>query len=95
MPSRILILLLLYISLDVSAASVEDTQAPAPASAPVPVYSGPIDEKANDKATCAAKWDRYHKSQECFAPYHNVDGTMKPGAFEHCTEVKYPTECPL
>jgi hypothetical protein len=87
-----LILLLSFTSLDVSAASIEDTQAPA--SAPVPVYSAPIDEKANDKATCAAKWDRYRKSQECFAPYHNVDGTMKPGAFENCTEVKEPTECP-
>jgi hypothetical protein len=93
MPRRMLIVLLLSTSLDVSAAGVEDIQAPA--SAAVPVYSAPIDETANDKATCAAKWDRYHKSQECFAPYHNVDGTMKPGAFEHCTEVKYPTECPL
>jgi hypothetical protein len=95
MPSRILILLLLFISLDVIAASMEDTQAPASTPAPVPVNSAPIDEKANDKATCAAKWDRYHKSQDCFAPYHNVDGSMKPGAFEHCTEVKEPSECPL
>jgi hypothetical protein len=88
-----LILPLLFASLDASAASMEDTQDPA--SAPVPAYSAPIDENANDKATCAAKWDRYHKSQACFAPYQNVDGTMKPGAFEHCTEVKYPAECPI
>jgi hypothetical protein len=86
-------LLLLFTALDASAASTENTQAPA--SAPVPVHSAPIDEKANDKATCAEKWDRYHKSQDCFAPYRNVNGTMKPGAFEHCTEVRYPSECPL
>jgi hypothetical protein len=93
MPRRMLILLLLFTSPDVSSESIEVTQAPA--SAPVPVNSVSIDEKANDKATCAAKWDRYHKSQECFAPYHNVDGSMKPGAFEQCTEVKYPSECPF
>jgi hypothetical protein len=95
MPRRMLILFLLFTLLDVSAAEVEDAQDITPASAPAPVNSTPIDEKANDKATCAAKWDRYHKSQECFAPFHNVDGSMKPGAFEKCTEVKYPSECPL
>jgi hypothetical protein len=92
MLRKMFILLLLLTSLDGSAASIEDSQAPA--SAPVPVYAAPIDEKANDKATCAEKWDRYQKSEECFGPYHNVDGTMKPGAFEHCTDIKQPTECP-
>lgn len=52
-----------------------------------------IDENATDSATCAAKWARFHKSQECFAPYHNVNGTMKPGAFEHCKNYKSPDEC--
>jgi hypothetical protein len=85
-----LILLLLSTSLDVSAASIED--APVPVSAPV--YSDPIDEKANDKATCEAKWERYLKSQDCFAPYHNIDGSMKPGAFDNCIEYKEPSECP-
>jgi hypothetical protein len=89
MPKIMLMLLLLFISLDVSVASTEDTQSP------VPVYSEPIEENAEDKETCANKWDQYHKSQECFAPYQNVNGTMKPGAFEHCTDIKYPTECPL
>jgi hypothetical protein len=87
-----LILLLLSASLDVTAASLEEAQVPA--SAPAPVYSEPIDEKATDKATCAAKWERYLKSQDCFAPYHNVDGSMKPGAFDNCIEYKEPSECP-
>jgi hypothetical protein len=89
MLTRILLLLLLFVSLDVGAADAEDTQKITP------VTPALIDESANDKVTCAAKWDRYHKSQECFSPYHNVNGTMKPGAFEHCKEIKYPAECPL
>jgi len=54
-----------------------------------------FDESATDPATCAAKWARFHKSQECFAPYHNVNGSWKPGAFEHCKVYKSPDECPL
>lgn len=60
-----------------------------------PDDSETIDENANDDKTCAKKWERYHKSQDCFAPYHNVNGTMKPGAFEHCVEVQTPLECSL
>ena len=82
-------LFLLLASLNVSAATKEDSQAP------VPVSSVSIDENAHDKVTCAKKWDRFHKSQDCFAPYHNANGTMKPGAFENCTDIKPPTECPL
>lgn len=84
-----LILFLLLASLNVSAATKADAQSP------VPDYSESIDENAHDKETCAKKWDRFHKSQECFAPYHNVNGTMKPGAFEHCADIKPPSECPL
>ena len=93
MPSRMLILLLLFTSFNVTAASMEDTKESSQASAPTD--AAPINENANDKATCAAKWDRYHKSQECFAPYLNTNGSLKPGAFENCTEIKYPTECDL
>ena len=66
----------------------------APAARPADKSSA-IDERANDKATCDRKWARYYKSQECFAPYHNVDGTMKPGAFRHCKQIRFPAECPL
>jgi len=87
-------LLLLFIFLDASAASRETVQDSAPASSKT-TDAKPIDENANDKETCARKWERYYKSQECFAPYHNVDGSMKPGAHENCTDIKYPAECPL
>lgn len=86
-----LILFLLLASLNVSAATKEQKDEHAPVS----TYSEPIDENANDKLTCAKKWERYHKSEDCFAPYHSRNGTMKPGAFENCTDIKYPTECPL
>jgi hypothetical protein len=84
---RLPLLFLMLMSLDASAAGYGDTYPAA--------QSAPIAESANDKATCAQKWARYYRSQECFAPYHNVDGTMKPGAFEHCKEYKYPAECPF
>ena len=89
MTKRMLLLLLSLISLDARAREPRKTQVPEPAA------SAPIDERATDKVSCAAKWDRYHKSQECFAPYMNVNGSMRPGAFENCTDVKAPTECPL
>jgi hypothetical protein len=57
--------------------------------------SSVIKEDAYDDKACAKKWERYHKSQDCFAPYQNVNGTMKPGATEHCVEVQTPSECPL
>lgn len=91
MTKRTLLLLLSLISLDASARERE----PRKTQAPEPAASAPIDERATDKASCAAKWDRYHKSQECFAPYTNVNGSVKPEAFENCAEVKAPTECPL
>lgn len=89
MTKTMLFLLLSLISLDASAWEPAENQVPEPASSVL------IDESATDKASCTAKWDRYHKSQECFAPYMNVNGSMKPGAFENCTDVKAPTECPL
>lgn len=58
-------------------------------------YSKPIDENAHDKDTCAKKWNRYNKSGTCFAPYHNVNGTLKWNAFNNCgADIKYPTGCP-
>ena len=86
-----LILFLLLASLNVSAATKEQKDEHAPVS----TYSEPIDENANDKLTCAKKLERYHKSEDCYARYRNLNGTLRPGAFENCTNIKYPTECPL
>jgi hypothetical protein len=51
------------------------------------------DEKANDRETCAKKWERFHKSEECFAPFRNRNGSVKPEAYETCPELKAPLEC--
>lgn len=40
---------------------------------------------------CAALRRAYAASQECFAPFQNVNGTMKPGAFETCVELPDPS----
>ncbi len=79
-------------------AAAQQVGASAPVAAPVKrwVYAIPIDESKNDEKTCALKWDRYIRSMECFAPYHNVNGTMKAGAWDHCTEYRQPaSECPV
>lgn len=46
--------------------------------------------KSTPPSDCAS-WRRvYRESQACFAPFQNVDGSFKPGAFEKCTEVANP-----
>jgi hypothetical protein len=35
-------------------------------------------------AECAAWWREYMKNMACYGPFHNVNGSMKPGAFEAC-----------
>lgn len=36
----------------------------------------------------------YRASQECFAPYVNVNGSTKAEAFNHCSEMKEPSRQP-
>jgi sRNA-binding protein len=40
---------------------------------------------------CAALRRAYAASQECFAPFQNANGSMKPGAFEACVELPDPS----
>lgn len=47
------------------------------------------------QSICEDKWMQYMKSQECFAPYRNANGSIKAEAFKHCVEVKYPADCPI
>lgn len=45
---------------------------------------------AADASDCAS-WRRlYRESQACFAPYHNIDGSLKPGAYDNCSQVDNP-----
>lgn len=40
---------------------------------------------------CETQQRLYRESQECFAPYRNATGGIKPEAFERCQEVAEPT----
>ncbi len=86
---RLLPLLLLLVAFGASARDAEENQDSSSA------YSEPTGKSATDEASCAAKWERYRRSQECFARYRNANSSLKPGAFEHCKEENYPAECPL
>lgn len=51
---------------------------------------------ASAPTDCDTLQRRYEESQACFAPFKNVNGTMKPGANEVCTEVPDPSpQCGL
>jgi len=40
---------------------------------------------------CASLRRQYAESQACFAPFLNVNGSYKPGAFEKCTQLPDPS----
>lgn len=60
-------------------------------SAPAASLSGPAKKAAPPPPDCQALWQAYADSQACFAPFQNVNGTMKPGANEACTELPDPS----
>jgi hypothetical protein len=33
---------------------------------------------------CDARWQAYRRSQACYAPFQNANGTLKPGAEAAC-----------
>jgi Domain of unknown function (DUF4124) len=54
---------------------------PAPASlSPSPPASGP----ASAKNSCEAQWRVFRESLDCFAPFMDVNGSLRPGAFDVC-----------
>ena len=64
----------------------------ASSSPAAPAASAPKsrDSDAANSSDCATWRRMYRESQACFAPYHNADGSLKPGAHENCTEVGNP-----
>ena len=66
---------------------------PAPASAAAatpPARTAPPATPAAPR-DCKALQREYADSLECFAPFVNANGTLKPGAFEACKLVVNPT----
>ena len=50
--------------------------------------SGAASKPADD---CPTLQRRYKESQDCFAPYRRDDGTVKPEAFQKCTDLPDPS----
>lgn len=77
-------------------------QKPAPASdttivaappkpAPTVVPQGPDFPSA--RRACEAEWTKYRESSACFAPFFQVNGSVKAEAYAVCTEMKMPALC--
>ena len=62
------------------------TDAPQLAAPPATGDPKPVDQ-------CEEQMRKYLESQDCFAPYVNATGGIKPEAFQRCTEVKQPIGC--
>ena len=52
--------------------------------------SGPGDTPPPPAPTRGDRLASYHASQECFAPFRNANGSVKPEAFSVCSVVKDP-----
>lgn len=47
---------------------------------------------SKEDESCAEQWRRFDAAWECFNPYRNANGSVKPEGFERCPEVIQP-EC--
>jgi hypothetical protein len=61
------------------------------ASAQDAVPAGPMQAASASSDDCATLQSQYRESQECFAPYLNTNGTIKPNAYAVCKVVVDPT----
>lgn len=65
-------------------------QRPADESGPAEAPPRQATRPAEPDNSCAAQWARYHASQECFAPYRNVNGSVRVEAYRFCTDIPEP-----
>ena len=54
-----------------------------------PVIKRPV-ERVTESTDCTTWWRLFRESEECFLPFRNVGGGIKPEAFEHCNEIPSP-----
>ncbi len=47
------------------------------------------------EASCHDKWQQFSEARDCFDPYRNANGSIKPEAFNHCPVVLEPVNCPI
>ncbi len=65
---------------------------PAPPRTAGPLSAPPASEPpAVESSECEALQREYRESLECFAPFVNANGSLKPGAFAACKSVVNPT----
>jgi hypothetical protein len=65
----------------------------APSASPAPAAAAASSQlPPGDQSACRAEWENYRKSTDCFAPFVNVDGSLKPEAFATCRSVPQPRE---
>ena len=85
------------VALEKKAAAASAPAASAPARAIPPQTAGPLNASAAsappgaNSAECEALQREYRASLECFAPFVNANGSLKPGAFAACRSVPNPT----
>jgi Domain of unknown function (DUF4124) len=64
-----------------------------PAQAPAAARPAPLAATASTESNdCEALQREYNQSLECFAPFVNANGTLKPEAFMSCKSVVNPTQ---
>ncbi len=72
-----------------------DKQNTTPATSP-PVGSTQtsqnISPSKRKEKECRKEWRRYKESQDCFAPYAINGGGVRGDAYEHCADVRQPTQ---
>ena len=71
----------------VSAPSPARTAPPGAAAPRPPAAIGPP-----SASECDALQREYRESLECFAPYVNANGSLKPGAYQACRSIVNPTQ---
>lgn len=76
-----------------SAASVPPPATPPRTASPMAAVPrpAPVASASASASDCDALQREYRESLECFAPYVNANGSVKPGAFAACKSVVNPT----
>lgn len=73
-----------------AAASTKPAEKPARPAGNAPAE--PVPPQASRKQTREERMAAFRDSQECFQQYRNVNGSLRPGAYEHCNpEMKEPS----
>jgi Domain of unknown function (DUF4124) len=68
-------------------------QRPSPAPASLSGAASGVSPSAQAKDSCEAQWREFRESLDCFAPYMDVNGSLRPGAFDVCKKSMVQPAC--